>query len=617
MELSSLINDHMIIQRHQPIIISGRDQANETIRVIFLEQTYTTATSANGNWSVILDPAEPGGPYQMEIIGTEKKRISDILVGDVWVLGGQSNMELPVHRTLDLFSEEMKMVNQPQIRQFSVPQNYNFHQPKKQLSGGKWLKAAAEDVLNFSAVGYFFAEKIYQEHDIPIGLIQTAVGGTPIEAWMREETLRQLGTYNQVLDQSKNDDWIQETIKQEEERQQQWHQQLDRNDQGLLEKWFNPSVDTSDWQTFALPHSWQDTALEQIKGAVWFQKTIELSDSVTEKGAMLKLGTIVDADQTYVNGHLVGQTGYKYPPRRYQIPKGILKSGKNTITVRVISTESTGGFITDMPYQLITDKQNISLIGSWKYRIGTITKPLIPSTFFRNNPAGLFNEMIAPIGNYPITGVLWYQGETNTHQPKGYHKLFEKLVEDWRQNWQIGDFPFIFTQLANLETGEDQQESHWAMLRDEQRQSLQVENTAMAVTIDVGEYNDLHPQDKKTVGQRLAKCANVLAYKQKIEYMGPLYKSHQINNDTIEITFDHIGSGLAIRGDALNGFTMAGADKQFLPAQARRIENKVIVSHSQIKSPKHVRYAWADNPEQANLYNKEGLPASPFTTETE
>lgn len=615
MDLSSLINDHMVIQRNQPITISGRDQVNETIRVIFLEQTYTTVTSPTGNWSVILDPVESGGPYQMDIIGTEKKRISDILVGDVWVLGGQSNMELPVHRTLDLFSEEMKAANKPLIRQFSVPQNYNFHQPKKQLTSGTWTKATGEDVLNFSAVGYFFAEKIAQDHNIPIGLIQTAVGGTPIEAWMCEETLRHFGTYNQILDQSKNDDWIQKTIEQDEVRQQQWYQQLDHNDQGLIGKWYNPSIDTSDWQTFEVPNSWKDTVLEPIRGAVWFQKTIDLSDFATEQGAMLKLGTIIDADQTYINGHLVGQTGYKYPPRRYQIPKGILKSGKNTITVRVISTESTGGFITDMPYQLIIGHQEISLTGVWKYRVGMLTNALIPSTFFRNHPAGLFNEMIAPIGSYPITGVLWYQGETNTGQPKGYHKLFEKLVEDWRQNWQIGDFPFIFTQLANLETGEDQQESRWAILRDEQRQSLQVENTAMAVTIDVGEYNDLHPQDKKTVGQRLAKCANALSYKQNIEYMGPLYKSHRMKNDTIEITFDHIESGLTIQGTTLNEFTIAGADHQFLPAQASLRKNKVIVSHQQIKDPKHVRYAWTNNPEKANLYNKEGLPASPFTTE--
>lgn len=615
MKLSSLISNGMVIQRNKPLTISGEATANEKIEVTFLNKTYTTVAAENGKWSVTLDPAEAGGPHQLKIVGTEEIHIDDILVGDVWVLGGQSNMELPVNRTLDLFAEEMKAVNNPEIRHFSVPQVYNFHQPKEMLAGGEWKKATPEDVLNFSAIGYFFAAEIYRKHRVPIGLIATAVGGTPIEAWMREETLREVGGYDEILDQSKDDQYIKDTIEMEEKREQDWHQNLNQQDQGMVEKWYHPDTDTSTWESFDVPNSWADTELEPIRGAVWYQKTFNLPEDFKDQETTLSLGTLIDADHTYLNGELVGHTGYKYPPRRYPVPKGILKPGKNTVTVRLVSTESTGGFVKDMPYELITSEGHIPLTGTWKYKVGAITEGLKPKTFFQYFPRGLYNEMIAPISDFPMTGVLWYQGESNIARPDGYHKLFERMVQDWRDTWQIGDFPFLFVQLANLETGEDDNESYWAKLRNEQLKSLQVKNTAMAVSFDVGEANDLHPQDKKTVGERLAKCANVLAYGKNIEYMGPLYQSHQVVGNEIEITFNHVGAGLTVKGDQLNGFVISGQDNIFKPAQAEIRDNKVIVKHPEITNPKHVRYGWSDNPENANLYNKDNLPASPFTTE--
>ncbi len=616
MQLSSIFNDGMVLQRNQLITISGKTKPNLPVQVKFLNKTYEASADETGNFSISLDKFEPGGPYKMEIIADETKVINDILIGDVWVLGGQSNMELPLNRTLDLLAEQVAQINEPFIRQFAVPQEYDFHGPREVLTGGSWTSATHPNVMDFSAVGYFFAQKIYKKTRIPIGLIMTAVGGTPIEAWMKEETLRPFKRYDELLEKSKDDDYVQNTIKKDEENNHQWYEQLNSQDLGLQEKWYLESYQATDWTAFEVPNSWEGTELENVRGAVWFRKEIDVPASMTTEDAMLKLGTIVDADDTYINGTRVGTTGYQYPPRRYTVPKGILKPGKNTLTVRVISTHNTGKFIQDMPYKLIVNDEEINLTGTWHYKVGAVTENAPSQTFFQYFPAGVYNGMIAPLKQYQVRGVLWYQGESNAGNPKGYHVLFEKLVNDWRENWQNDELPFFFTQLTNLETNDP---NHgWAVLREEQRKCLKIPNTAMAVTIDVGEYNDLHPQNKKAVGERLALPALNKVYGEDIVYSGPLYRSMERIGNSIHITFDHIGSGLTIReDDQLKSFMICGKDGKYVPATATIVDNKVIVSHENIPEPMHVRYAWHDNPEDANLYNKEGLPASPFSTETE
>jgi len=615
MQISSIFSDGMVLQRNKNITIFGKTAPAHTVKLNFIEKSYETTADHDGSFSIELDKLAPGGPFQMEIIADEKIIIKDILVGDVWMLGGQSNMELPLSRTQDLFANEIKEINNPFIRQFAVPQEYDFHAPRQFLSSGDWTSAVQKDVMNFSAVGYFFAQKIYKKHGIPIGLIYSAVGGTPIEAWMSEETLRQFNQYNHLLDQNKDDSYVRSVIQADEERNNHWFKQLNEQDVGLQNKWYEASFEPQNWQEFELPNSWHGTELEEMRGSVWFTKEFEIPTSMEKAEAMLKLGTIVDADDTYINGTLVGTTGYRYPPRRYVVPAGLLRPGKNRITVRVISTQTTGEFIKDMPYQLIMDEEEIDLEGTWKYKIGAQTEPLQSQTFFQYNPAGLYNGMIAPLSKYCITGVLWYQGESNTANPYGYNILFNKLVTDWRKNWGLGDIPFLYTQLTNLETGDPNHS--WAILRNEQLNGLNIANTAMAVTIDIGEHNDLHPQNKKTLGERLALAALNKAYHEDVIYSGPIYKKMRKTGHEIQLLFDHIGSGLTIReGDeVLKGFTICGPDENFIPAMAIIHENHIIVSNEKIPDPQHVRYAWSDNPEEANLYNQEGLPASPFTTE--
>ncbi|MCD8509017.1 MAG: hypothetical protein LRY73_03440 [Bacillus sp. (in: Bacteria)] len=329
MTLPSIISDGMVIQRNDKVTLWGKAQRLEEVNVFFLDKKYNTTADDSGKWSIMLENMKPGGPFQMEIHTKDEKTIvHDILIGDVWILGGQSNMQLPVNRTLDLFEEEVKTINQPYIRQFTIPQNTNFHSPQHELNGGEWISANPKDVLQFSATGYFFAEEMYKQYEVPIGLILTAIGGTPIEAWMSEKTLRSIGGYESTLEKSKDDEFISATMKNEQEQSNEWFADLNERDQGLKERWYEESYDTSNWSDFEIPNSWEGTELEMLRGAVWYQKTVHVPATMCESDGKLSLGTIIDADDTYVNGKLIGNTGYMYPPRRYHLPKGILKPGK-------------------------------------------------------------------------------------------------------------------------------------------------------------------------------------------------------------------------------------------------------------------------------------------------
>jgi sialate O-acetylesterase len=335
------------------------------------------------------------------------------------------------------------------------------------------------------------------------------------------------------------------------------------------------------------------------------------------KPAKLTLGRIVDSDSVYVNGSFVGTTSYQYPPRRYEIPPGTLKPGKNLIVVRVINVFGSGGFVKDKMYQISDSDQIVDLRGDWKYRLGTTANSLEGPTFFNYKPLGLFNGMIAPILNHKIKGVIWYQGESNTERAIEYRKLFPALIKNWRAKWNEENFPFLYVQLANFMESKNQPvESNWAELRESQRRALALPKTGMAVSVDLGEWNDIHPENKEDVGKRLALAARVVAYGDKeVVSSGPLYKSMKIRNGKIIISFTNIGSGLMIKGGGeLKHFAIASKDKKFVWAKALIDGNSVVVWNTEIKHPVVVRYAWGDNPEGANLFNNEGLPASPFQT---
>ena len=557
----------------------------------------------------------------MEINAANLITLEDILIGDVWVCSGQSNMVLPMNRVQDRYAEVIAQANNPAIRQFLVPMSYDFESGHEDLPSGHWQPADSENILQFSATGYFFAKSLFEKYQIPIGLINASVGGSPAEAWLSEDGLKSFPDYLETAIKFRDHTYVDSILKSDKSVHDAWYQHIKQLDRGYVDRkkpWFDPGYDASSWETMPIPSYWADEGLGDVNGIVWFRKEINIPKSMTGKPARLLMGRIVDSDSCYINGIFIGTTSYQYPPRKYRVSENLLKPGKNVLVVRVINQSGKGGFIKDKPYQLIVEGQILDLKGDWQYKVGAVVDSLPPPTFIQWKPLGLYNGMITPLLNYKIKGVIWYQGESNTEKPLEYRKLFPALISDWRRKWNLGNFPFLYVQLANfMEVKSEPSESKWAELREAQLKTLSVAGTAMAVTIDIGEWNDIHPLNKEDVGKRLALAAQKLAYgDNRVVYSGPIYQSMRTEKDKIIISFTHTGSGLMVKGGSeLKYFAIAGADRKFLWAKTMIMGDQVVVWNEAIAHPVTVRYAWADNPEGANLFNKEGLPASPFSTD--
>ena len=558
----------------------------------------------------------------MDINASNHILLKDILIGDVWFCSGQSNMVLPMERVKEKYPDDIAGADYPQIRNFFVPTASDVVKIHNDLPEGKWIAATPKDVLGFGAASYFFAKQLYSKYRVPIGLINSSVGGTPIQAWISEDGLKNIPQYAARIKQFKDTAYLNKLL--HPAKKNTVGQSAEKPDKGLADpvRWYDTSYVARAWHPFWLPGYWADQGVKGLNGVVWFRKEIDVPASMAGQTAKLFMGRIVDADFLYVNGILCGSTTYQYPPRRYEVPAGVLKSGKNIIVIRLINTSGKGGFVPDKPYYLMSAGQKIDLRGDWQYKVGQVFAPAqgAPENSFsaQNEPTGLYNTMVAPAVSYTIKGVLWYQGEANTSKPGEYRQLLPALITDWRAKWGEGQLPFLFAQLPNfMEVQYSPAESQWAELREAQFKALSVPNTGMAVTIDAGEWNDIHPLDKKDVGERFALLAEKVAYNDpNVIASGPLYKSEEIKGGKIIITFSNTGSGLIVKGGGeLAQFAIAGADKKFVWADAVIDGDKVIVSGADVPDPVYVRYAWADNPEGANLYNKEGLPASPFRTD--
>ncbi|TFG44588.1 MAG: hypothetical protein E4H43_00130, partial [Bacteroidia bacterium] len=622
-KLPVLVSDGMVLQRDTKIIIWGWASPGEKVQVKFNKKTAGTLTDPDGNWKIPLPPMKEGGPYTMEVKGNNTIIISNILIGDVWFCSGQSNMVLNMERVKEKYPDDIAAADFPEIRNFFIPTASDVTSIHKDLPPGKWIAASPENVLGFGAATFFFARSIYNEYRVPIGIINSSVGGTPIEAWTSEEGLKEFPKLTERIEKLKDTAYLNPIMRAARRRPEAVHRPLE-TDNGMSgqKPWYDLTYIPEGWHKFWLPGYWEDQGVKGLHGIVWFRKEINVPAQMTGKPAKLFMGRIVDADNVYVNGVLSGSITYQYPPRRYNLPAGLLKPGRNTIVVRVTNNAGKGGFVPDKPYFIVAGNDSIDLRGEWLYRVGQVFRPspiepgtILQTVSMQNEPTGLYNTMVAPAINYRIRGVLWYQGEANSARPLEYQQLLPALINDWRKKWQQGNIPFLYVQLPNfMEVQYLPSESQWAELRFSQLKALSVVNTAMTVTIDAGEWNDIHPLEKKVVGERLALAARKLAYgNEKIEYSGPVYKSSVKEGDKIIIEFDHIGGGLVIKGRGdLNHFAIAGADRRFVWAEARIEDNHVIVRSDEIKSPVYVRYAWADNPESANLYNNEGLPASPF-----
>ncbi len=617
--LPQIIRDSMILQRDAKINIWGWASKGEKVSVKFNGKTYRTKTGDDGKWKVQLSPMKAGGPYTMDISGKNKITLHDILMGDVWFCAGQSNMvhQMKLHSVF--YPNEIPNANYPDIRQFWVPNTTDLVSPQKDLSGGSWKWANPENVADFSAVAYFFAKDLYEKYPVPIGIINASWGGIPIESMMSEESLKSFPDILKTVEKNKDTAYVNGVNRKVFAAAQNMKRPEDK---GMEEKWFSPSYEPKEWHRIAVPGFWADEGAKNLNGVVWYRKEIDVPASMTNVPAKVFLGRIVDADELYINGVKVGSTGYMYPQRRYPVPDGVLKPGKNLLVVRVTNNFGKGGFVPDKPYELIAGADTIHLTGYWLYKVGLLNVPHHGDfagfgIALQNQPTALYNSMIAPLIHYSIKGFLWCQGESNTGNPEEYAKLQPAMITDWRNKWNEGNLPFLFVQLPGFgDYNYLPSESQWALFREAQTKSLSLPNTGMAVAIDLGEWNDIHPDRKKPVGDRLALLAEKIAYGENNVYEGPLYQSSSIEGNKIVISFTNTGSGLSTNhGEAPAEFAIAGEDKKYVWADAKIQGDKIIVSSEDVPNPKYVRYAWADDPINPNLINKEGLPAAPFRTD--
>ncbi len=615
-KLPQIISDGLVLQREQQNRIRGWASAGEEVTLRFKGETFHTTADGAGDWEIVLPPQAAGGPYDLTFHGRNEVFVKDVLFGDVWLCAGQSNMVLPMERVKEKYPDEIAGVQFPGIRNFFIGTYTNLQEARQDLPAGSWRSANPQDVLAFGAVSYFFAREIHETQHVPIGIINASVGGTPIEAWISEGGLRGFPGLLDIIQQNKDTAHVHELVR----RTKANRVIREEADKGLLEpvKWHDPAYVPKGWRKIHIPGYWEDQGVKELDGVVWYRREIDVPGSMTGFPASLFMGRIVDADHVYVNGREVGNITYQYPPRRYVLEPGILVPGKNTIVIRVTNYGGKGGFVPDKPYFLAANGEEIDLKGDWEYKVGDVFSPNgnpEAGFSFQNQPTALYNAMVAPVKHQALKGFLWYQGESNTGNPGPYYDLLPALIEDWRKQWNDENLPFLFVQLANFMDREFLPgESKWAELRDAQRNALTIPNTAMAVTIDLGEWNDIHPLNKKDVGHRLALGARRLAYgEEDLVYSGPVYRSHETRGNKIIIRFDHTGSGLlSIDGEPLSQFAVAGADKRFDWAEARIVNGTVEVSSRNIPEPVYLRYAWSNNPDGANLYNLEGLPASPF-----
>lgn len=611
--------DSMILQRDKPVHIWGSATPNEKITIQFLNRKYIVRADTQGKWRTFLPAQKAGGPHSMTITASNKITLKEILFGDVWFCAGQSNMvhQMNIHDVT--YAQEIATANNPNIRQFWIPTLTSLSGPNESLPQGAWIPAVGEKLRPFSAVAYFFAKKIYEKYGIPIGIINASVGGTPIEAWTSSEGLKDFDALIKTIEKNRDTAYINELIREINARQKAIIPPADKGLNGEM-PWYHSDYSPKDWRPINIPGYWEDQGIRNLDGIVWYRKEIDLPAGMSGKPATVWLGRIVDADELYINGKRIANTTYQYPQRRYKVAAGILKAGKNIFTIRVTNNAGKGGFVPDKPYCIFSGKDTIDLKGTWHYKVGSVFEPGTgqggPAFSAQNQPAALFNAMVAPVVGYGIKGFLWYQGESNAGRPAAYASLQQAQIKDWRTKWKDDSLPFLFVQLPGfMETNYLPEESNWAMLRNGQLKSLATHNTAMAVAIDLGEWNDIHPDNKKDVGERLALAAFGKAYHENIVFSGPIFKSAKIEGDKIIIQFSHTGSGLVTKdGEQPDNFAIAGADRKFVWAQAKIEGDKIIVWSPKIKMPVYVRYAWADNPSNPNLYNKEGLPTSPFST---
>lgn len=616
-QVAHVFTDSMVLQRNAPIPVWGWAKKAEKISVSFHDQKRSAVTDKAGKWIVYFDKEAAGGPYTLMVKGkSSADTLKDILVGDVWICSGQSNMEWPLSATENAETTITSSFNN-NIRHIKVQHEISVA-PLADIKKTAWQVCTPASAPEFTAAGYYFAQSLQKELNVPIGLINTSWGGTIVETWISKSGLQTNNEFASIANQLPSGSGQFE--KDQIERIQlsvAAFQYIDKNE--ITNGWEQPGYDDSRWSNLVVPKPWEEQGLNSLDGTVWYRTTIELTEEQAGKDAILYLGKIDDCDTTYINGEKIGETCVWDQDRKYTISGRLLKPGKNVIVVKVLDTGGAGGFYGDEEnVKLETAAGTISLAGEWKVRVDI--KASIISVNPNSMPTLLYNAMINPLLPFAFKGVIWYQGESNADWAEQYRVSFPLLITDWRNKFQQGDFPFYFVQLASFNANNENGTtgSRWAELRESQFKTLQVSNTGMIVTYDISNGKDLHPLNKKDVGKRLALLALKNDYGKNIVASGPVYKNMQIESGQIKLEFENANDGLFAKDNKygyLQGFMIAGKDQQFKWAKGSVRGNSVIVWNDEVPDPVAVRYAWTDDNTEANLVNKQGLPAVPFRTD--
>ena len=635
--LPQFFQSGMVLQRGKAIPIWGKADAGETITIKFNKKAYSITADAEGKWRIDLPKMKAGGPYVLEVRGKdgEMSEISDVLIGDVWLLSGQSNIDVHIERVYPQYTQEVDGYENSQIRLFRVQNDTDTHGVKDDIrpTATNWKPLNKQNAWPFSAVGYFLGKRMFEKTKVAQGIIVNSWGGTPIEAWIPKDSLEK--DYPHLIKRVQffqSDEYVMSQRQTNMHAERQWQNILQESDPGIQENWTAADFNDAKWKSVSQWDSqWamSPTTRRPIVGTIWLRQHINIDKEHAGKPARLLLGTLYDRDVTYLNGQKIGETGYQYPPRRYDIPEGLLREGDNVITVRFINKNGLVHFIPEKPYLIAfgedrcsqnpMPKDVIPLSETWKFRLGA-EMPNCPGgdVSLQNIPTTLYNAVLYPLAPYALSGVVWYQGESNTGNPAPYADYLKKLMGSWRACWQNQQMPFVIVQLANYDgrqqTGFPQPimpqpqpvNSGWAQLREAQRVVAKADPYAeLAVINDLGETVDIHPLRKKEVAERIGLCFDRLVYNNKVS-LAPEVVTSEVKDNKLILTLDQ-----PVEAGEMKTFEVAGEDGKFVNASATANGNTITV-FSPLTSPLKLRYAWKDNPIMANVRSLSGLPMSSF-----
>lgn len=621
-KLPKIFADHAVLQRNAPINVWGWADKGEKVIVTFNKQKQSTITDNTGKWQLKLSAMPAGGPYELTIKGKNIIILKDILVGEVWLCSGQSNMAYPLGGW-QKGCEEIPLEKCPAIRQIKIKET-TAAEPAEDIVTSGWKAYSPEVAREFSAVAYSFAKNINMELNVPIGIINSSWGGTFIEGWMSHAALVKQSDYSQLseLTNPQLEKWYSNVSELFSYYKQKLGIQSFENYKTDDSQWALPAYDDSKWLPVPFPGSFDNTILPLFDGTVWFRTLVDIDSQIAKDGLILRLGKINDEYEVYINGVKINTEINTYRIKQYEIAPNKLIAGKNVIAIKIINYWEAGGFISLANEYFIEGKNGFKIPfaeQSWKMNFASVIRVWLNNPNIQPNI--IFNGMINPITHYTIKGALWYQGENNENFAYQYRNLLPALIADWRTRFKQGDFPFYFVQLPNYKKfsqNSQNGEAIWAEMRESIAKTLSVPNTGMAVTIDLGDSIDIHPPKKKEVGKRLSLIALNNLYNKPMEYSGPEVEQVAKSTGKIIVTFKKSKFSSLVVKDIygyLKGFEIAGDDQHFYYTKAILDGNNVILQNEKVPNPVSVRYSWSNNPD-GNLYNSAGLPASPFRTDT-